>query len=330
MSLKTHHLALPVAIAAMLALPVASQASPVDFGSTLTSQPTASNTCDLSGNNMNVGPCTRVGVAYIDGGAVNGAVTAPIDGTITAFRVRSGVAGSITFRLVRFSGINVHTGQGTATGDGTGPTVNVAGTTNIESFPANLPVHAGDYLAIDSSSTGTLTCDQGSNEQYLFNPPLADNGPLTAHTDIDDCTLLVQAEITPTPPSTGGGGGGTGTGPGTGSNNGTPPPTLVTAHSNVFGLPGPKACTDRRRFRFPIHQDRGSNGAVVSATIYVNGHEVKTVHGSDLSSVSLTRLPKRHFRVTVKALTTKNFLIVSTRTYDGCVKGKRHDTKHRR
>lgn len=55
----------------------------------------------------------------------------------------------------------------------------------------------------------------------------------------------------------------------------------------------------------------------------VGGRKVKSVTGTNISRVSITKLPRRKFRVKVLTLTTKNLLITSQPTYRACLKGAR-------
>ena len=94
-----------------------------------------------------------------------------------------------------------------ARGDGTGPTVNYQGkgfneneATAVETFPADLTVHKGDYLGFDSSSTSALYCSHGGPSQAIFTPPLGDAFQPTTKTD--GCELMIQADMVPTPPAT--------------------------------------------------------------------------------------------------------------------------------
>jgi hypothetical protein len=103
---------------------------------------------------------------------------------------------------------------------------------------------------------------------------------------------------------------------------------LLNPKGNALGLRVVHGCVDRRRFAYPIREPK-AYGRVVTALIYVNGKLVKTVSGKSLLKVSLTKLPLGHFKVTVRALTTKHLVLVYNRTYSGCKTSKRTGSKHK-
>ena len=191
------------AMAALMLVPAASLAQTTKFGSNLNREPANSlpaHTCDTSGQNNPTPTCTRVGVQYMDGGAVNGHITAPISGWITKIKLIAGGPGSLRVRVVRLHNLDLgqHTADGQARarsqklyyqGHGFDPT------NKVESFNVHLRVHKGDYLGIDSSSTSAVACTQGSTTQLIFSPKLVNWAPFTPASDYDDCTLLVQAKI---------------------------------------------------------------------------------------------------------------------------------------
>src|SRR5215218_3892626 len=122
-------IALVVALAGLLALPATGSASST-FGSLLKNSP--ANGPDPCVDTT-PGPCTLVG--YINPNDAGDPVTspAPADGVIVRFRIRSIGAESVTFRLATV------TKQGDtilAQAAGTGPTVALQGTGQIEEFPA--------------------------------------------------------------------------------------------------------------------------------------------------------------------------------------------------
>src|SRR5262249_48953872 len=87
-----------------------------------------------------------------------------------------------------------------ASGDGTGPTVTLAGN-GLHTFPANLVIRAGDYVGIDSSVTSSFSrasdaCGPGSFSAR-WHPPLVDFAPLVVGGSNIICELLVNAEVVP-------------------------------------------------------------------------------------------------------------------------------------
>jgi hypothetical protein len=182
------------------AVPAVSQAD-YTFGSRLDHEPSNSapgHNCREDGSDDATPPCTRL--AIDQSFAVPGGLVAPMDGKIVRFRVRAGAPGSLTLRVAQYA-------NGMARGDGTGPTVNYQGkgfseneADAVETFPADLTVHKGDYVGFDSSSTSALYCSHGGPSQAIFTPPLGDAFQPTTKTD--GCELMIQADMVPTPPAT--------------------------------------------------------------------------------------------------------------------------------
>ena len=175
-----------VAIAAVLALPATGNASE-SFGSLLKHSP--ANGSDQCVETV-TGPCTLVG--WINPNDAGDPVTspAPADGVIVKFRIRSSAAESVTFRLAT---IDKQGDVALAQGAGVGPTVTLAGTEEIEEFPASVRVHKGDHVALDSPSSHTVYNQGGDEFTYLYAPPLVDGqGPRAASAEPTG-ELLVQA-----------------------------------------------------------------------------------------------------------------------------------------
>ena len=201
MTSKTKLISAALAAASVFAaVPAVSQADST-FGSRLDHEPSNSapgHNCREDGSDDATPPCTRL--AIDQSFAVPGGLVAPMDGKIVRFRVRAGAPGSLTLRVAQYA-------NGMARGDGTGPTVNYQGkgfneneADAVETFPADLTVHKGDYLGFDSSSTSALYCSHGGPSQAIFTPPLGDAFQPTTKTD--GCELMIQADMVPTPPAT--------------------------------------------------------------------------------------------------------------------------------
>ncbi len=174
-----------LAIAALLALPVAGHASQT-FGSQLKNSPAPGPDCVET----TPGPCTIV--SYINPNADGDPVTspAPADGVIVKLRIKSAGPETVTFRLATVSK------QGDvvfAQAAGAGPALNLQGTSEVEEFAARVPVAQGQHLALDSPST-KMVYDQGGDEfAYLYAPTLAEGqGPRAASAE-GVGELLVQA-----------------------------------------------------------------------------------------------------------------------------------------
>jgi len=82
-----------------------------------------------------------------------------------------------------------------------GPVINYAGQqhcTNkfvIQTFPVSVHVDKGDYIAIETATTGALSCSGGSGVM-LYAPPLSPGGPTTKTKSGASCDLLVQLSYT--------------------------------------------------------------------------------------------------------------------------------------
>jgi hypothetical protein len=196
------------ALALLLVAPAsAAVAKQVSFGSTLSAPPTNFDppaTCDTSGpTNQDLGACTRVALGYAATGAVAGQVRAPISGVIRRVRVRAGTPGALRVTLARVRNVDRAGGLGEAQAVSRGALLRVQAerpSRPIESFAVNLKVRRGDYLALQGSSISAMRCQRGDSEQLLFFPPLAPFGAWERSNGFDDCTLLVQATVSPPKP----------------------------------------------------------------------------------------------------------------------------------
>lgn len=84
--------------------------------------------------------------------------------------------------------------------------------------------------------------------------------------------------------------------------------------------PHPSRCTDRRRFRFKLHQPPRQR--IVRAEVYVDGERRVRRRGRRLTSVAIDPLPSSgRFVVRVVATTNRGRRVISTRTYSDCRKG---------
>jgi hypothetical protein len=178
-------------LATAAALPAPAQATPQLFGSDLTraANQTAFGVC--SGVLGSPTPCTLSAEAFIPANTLG--TTEPIDGIITSFSIRTMFPTSVTFRLVKDNG------AGTAgTGDGTGPTVTLAGTNAVETFPAHLEGHAGDFVGINASDGATtLNCSTPIAQGQLIWVPLIDGAAPTSEFANGGCEMEIQATVVP-------------------------------------------------------------------------------------------------------------------------------------
>jgi len=188
------HVTVAIALLALgLQSAPAHAASPTFFGAKLTTHSQPSNaedgySCDESAHIPNHATCTWVATEAFENGSN---FTAPTTGTIKHVNLISCVSGSFTLQLAK---ANQSKHQAQIVEDG--PVITYPGQTGcghkftIESFPVNLHVDQGDYIAIVTASTGALSCSGGSGVM-LFAPPLAPGGPMTKTKAGASCDLLV-------------------------------------------------------------------------------------------------------------------------------------------
>lgn len=206
MTTKTRIVATAMTALSLLAGAAGANAKTIAFGIRLDHEPSNSlpaHNCREDGSEDPTPICSRV--ATDRGDAVGGRLRAPANGTIVRFRVRAGGPGVVTFRLARLKqfGFDQSLGDWSGLGRdaGVGPTVMVAGhgfdeTGNpVETFPAHLRVHKGDYVGLDSASTSALYCSGGGANQAIFMTRL--NQRFERLDKTDGCELLVQAVMKP-------------------------------------------------------------------------------------------------------------------------------------
>ena len=155
---------LPVVVAAALAL-IASgaQAATVTIGSPLAG-PFSPGTSSM--------PSTWTNTVLRPGAAL----TSPSDGTIVRWRIVGATGGPFYLRVLTPVGGTTYTGGGT--GPPQIPGTNATGTT--ETFPASLPIRAGQIVGFDDTgTTDTFSLMTVPGATYTdWNPPLADGSSL--------------------------------------------------------------------------------------------------------------------------------------------------------
>ena len=179
-------------------LPLQAEASVTSFGAKLTSQSQPANAeggypCSEFNGIPENSNCTWVSVqAYHNGGHVR----APKTGTINKLKLVSCVGGSFRLQFARVSGRKAMIVR-------SGPTIkykadpqDVCGGDNgdhyiVQSFTINVHVNKGDYIAIQTRSTGAMYCS-GGNGTYVYTPPLPVGGAFTQATDAYSCNMLIQ------------------------------------------------------------------------------------------------------------------------------------------
>jgi hypothetical protein len=87
-------------------------------------------------------------------------------------------------------------------------------------------------------------------------------------------------------------------------------------------LPGAGRCVDRRKFSFRLHH--APHVRVVKVQVYVNGRLKLVRRGHNVTRITITRLPRKRFRVRIVATQSTGSQLVSTRTYRKCRKSRPH------
>jgi hypothetical protein len=142
--------------------------------------------------------CTYVPFAS----AANPGLQVPLNGSVTSFSVNSGSStGSVELRVLRPAG------NGKFTGAGTSAAQSLAG--GPQTFTVSLPVHAGDVLALDNSSSALLFDGATANPAFTAyynslstSPGLADGSTAAPDNNRTDRRLLLSAVVTGTTPTT--------------------------------------------------------------------------------------------------------------------------------
>ncbi len=181
---KTKRLGLVAIIASALALFAAgsAQASTVTIGSVLPpdSSPTAFGQVE-----------TLFNTALPEKGAN---LVSPVSGAIVRWRVQGAEGGPFYLRVLRPNGSGAYAAVGTsggATPSGTG----------VQTFNANLPIHAGDLIGVDpTKDTDTIgvVSVPGASYGFIFPPPF--EGSTTAPSGtVSGQEIGLSAEVQPAP-----------------------------------------------------------------------------------------------------------------------------------
>jgi hypothetical protein len=121
-------------------------------------------------------------------------LVSPVNGTIVRWRVQDAKGGPFYLRVLRPNGTGAYAGAGTsnpATPSGTG----------LQTFPANLPVHAGDLIGIDPTSADDeigIAEVAGASYGFIFPPPF-DGATVAPSGSVAGKEILLSAEIQPAP-----------------------------------------------------------------------------------------------------------------------------------
>ena len=195
--LKTTAL-LALAAAAVAIAPASAGAAASPFGSHLTPDTQPSNAgqaheCDQQAPGTE---CTWIlNEAYGNAGGEG----APKSGTLKKIKLIAGEAGSFQLQLAKVRA------DGSAKVKKNGPVIEYVGqeylededpeTYRIETFKVDMPIKAGQYLAIKTDKTSTLRCSSGGDNTLLFDPPLSPGNPFTAPSNDDGCWMLIEGFV---------------------------------------------------------------------------------------------------------------------------------------
>jgi len=178
-------------------------AAPIGFGAKLTtsSQPTGSEKCDQNGDIPDNATCTWVATTAFENGDH---FKAPRDGTIKTVKLISCQAGSFVLQIARAkpslgqakvvrNGPTIHYAADPFVSDGNPETFcgGDDGVYVIQSFPVNVPVKTGDFIAAKAKRLGFIHNSGGGNT-FLFAPPLAPGGPFENKDDESSADLMLR------------------------------------------------------------------------------------------------------------------------------------------
>lgn len=177
-------------IAALLAIPAAGQAhSAKKFGADLSSGAAPVTTPVTCPNTMK--SCTHVPVFYDQPAHAGKVPYAPKTGTITQIKLRSSNPGSVRIELAKQMGAAPNF-QAKVVGEG--PKLHYKGTGGVEKFGVHIPVHKGEWVALQAKSLGAISCDDSQLENDgVFQNALQLGGPFELAGSFLACTPLVQA-----------------------------------------------------------------------------------------------------------------------------------------
>jgi hypothetical protein len=188
----------------VVAQAVPAAAVPAAFGAKLTktSQPTPPERCDQNGDIPNGAICTWVATTAFENGDH---FKAPKDGTIRQLKLISCVAGTFRLQLARVK-FALHQAKVVRNG----PIINYAADPRqtdgnpqtscggddgddyiIQTFPVNVSVKTGDYIAVRAQRLGFIHNSGGGNT-FLFAPPLAPGGPFEVRDDNSSADLMLR------------------------------------------------------------------------------------------------------------------------------------------
>jgi hypothetical protein len=86
------------------------------------------------------------------------------------------------------------------------------------------------------------------------------------------------------------------------------------------------ACADKRKFSFRLHHFRKAR--ITDVRVFVNGRSKAHKRGSNITKISIARLPQSAFTIKIVSKQSTGSTITSTRKYKGCLKGHPKVTSH--
>lgn len=193
-TLKLSLLAAAVAATAIVAAPAAGTNGPGYFGANLNKNVQPSNAssahkCEIPGQ-----PCTWVlNEAY----GAPGREGAPFNGHIRKLKLIAGEAGKFRLQIVKKNNL------GDIILKRNGPRIDYIGqagwgnptTYRVEKFAVNVPVKAGEHLAIKARKTSTLRCSSGGDANLQLSPALRKKGEKRTWDADDGCFMLIEAKV---------------------------------------------------------------------------------------------------------------------------------------
>jgi hypothetical protein len=133
---------------------------------------------------QNNGDMTLANVALTEGGD---RATSPVNGTIVQWRVTTGGTGQYVLRVVRPAGGGLYAGVGSSPA-----TVTNAG---ANSFPANLPIQAGDLIGVDVPTMQGIAVGLVAGSSYVgWGTPLTGT-PTAPSFDFGDSDIALAADV---------------------------------------------------------------------------------------------------------------------------------------
>lgn len=125
-------------------------------------------------------------------------LTAPVDGAIVRWKMQGAVGGPFTLRVLHPNGLGAYTPVATS------QSVTPSGP-GIVTFDAQLPIHTGDLIAVDSSNpTDEIGVAEVPGSAYgIFSQPPLEGATLAASETRSGKEIELAAEVQPAPTVTG-------------------------------------------------------------------------------------------------------------------------------